>query len=168
MKYGIVWIQHCDKNEEMLFYGEPNSLSSHAARSLAKGISSDNEAGVWKHKFIDPRISSYARAKRDFAIKSHDVALQIKKGKLLFGFQPFATKDSKIFDQADEFLLERFIGNECEKLLKHVLWSNGPEMESLTFNNKQCARKDFVKLVSRLIELFLHYDSIDVEVGGHL
>ncbi|KAL2514500.1 Cytochrome [Forsythia ovata] len=134
MKYGIVWIQHCDKNEEMLFYGEPNSLSSHAIRSLAKGISSDNEAGVSKHKFIDQRISS----------------------------------DSKIFDQADEFLLERFIGNECEKLLKHMLWSNRPEMESLTFNNKQCARKDFVKLVSRLIELFLHYDSIDVEVGGRL
>jgi len=52
-------------------------------------------------------------------------------------------------------------------LLNHVLWSNGPETETPTVGNKQCAGKDFVVLVSRLlvVELFLRYDSFEIEIG---
>ncbi|CAA2953093.1 allene oxide synthase 1, chloroplastic [Olea europaea subsp. europaea] len=124
---------------------------------------------VYESLRIEPPVPlQFARAKRDFVIESHDAAFQIKEGEMLFGFQPFATKDPKIFDRADEFVPERFIGDEGEKLLKHVLWSNGPETESPTVNNKQCAGKDFVVLISRLmlVELFLRYDSIDIEVGA--
>lgn len=124
---------------------------------------------VYEALRIEPPVpSQYAKAKRDFVIESHDAAFQIKEGEMLYGFQPFATKDTKIFDRAEEFVPGRFVGEEGEKLLKYVLWSNGPENESPTVNNKQCVGKDFVVLVSRLllVELFRRYDSFDVEVGA--
>ncbi|GFY95902.1 allene oxide synthase [Actinidia rufa] len=101
-------------------------------------------------------------------IESHDAAFRVKKGDMLFGYQPFATRDPKIFGQAEEFVPGRFLGEEGEKLLTHVLWSNGPETESPTVGNKQCAGKEFVVLVSRLfvVELFLRYDSFSVEVAS--
>ncbi|XP_059636355.1 allene oxide synthase 1, chloroplastic-like [Cornus florida] len=117
---------------------------------------------------IEPPVPlQFGRAKRDLVIESHDAAFEVKEGEMLFGFQPFATKDPKIFDRAEEFVPDRFVGEEGERLLKHVLWSNGPETESPTAGNKQCAGKDFVVLMSRLlvVELFLRYDSLAIEVG---
>ncbi|KAH6822159.1 allene oxide synthase [Perilla frutescens var. hirtella] len=123
---------------------------------------------VYESLRIEPPVpSQFAKAKRDFVIESHDAAFQIKEGEMLYGFQPFASKDSKIFDRAEEFVPARFLGEEGEKLLSHVLWSNGPENQSPTIHNKQCAGKDFVVLVSRLllVELFRRYDSFDIEVA---
>ncbi|XP_059455681.1 allene oxide synthase 1, chloroplastic-like [Corylus avellana] len=116
---------------------------------------------------IEPPVPlQYGRAKRDLIIESHDAAFKVKEGEMIFGYQPFATKDPKIFDKAEEFVPDRFVG-EGERLLKHVLWSNGPETERPTVGNKQCAGKDFVVLVSRLlvVELFLRYDSFEIEMG---
>lgn len=123
---------------------------------------------VYESLRIEPPVPlQYGRAKRDMVIESHDAAFEVKEGELLFGFQPFATKDPKIFERSEEFVPDRFVGEEGERLLKHVLWSNGPETETPTVGNKQCAGKDFVVLVSRLlvVELFLRYDSFDIEVG---
>lgn len=110
----------------------------------------------------------YGKAKRDLVIESHDAAFKVKEGQMIFGYQPFATKDPKIFDRSEEFVPDRFVGEEGEKLLKHVIWSNGPETENPTADNKQCAGKDFVVLMSRLlvVELFLRYDSFEIEVGA--
>lgn len=122
---------------------------------------------VYESYRMEPPVAlQYGRAKRDIVVESHDSAFEVKEGELMFGFQPFATKDPKIFERAEEFVPDRFVG-EGEKLLKHVLWSNGPETESPTVGNKQCAGKDFVVLVSRLlvVELFLRYDSFEIEVG---
>ncbi|CAJ1973345.1 unnamed protein product [Sphenostylis stenocarpa] len=118
-------------------------------------------------RIAPPVPLQYGKAKRNLVIESHDNAFLVKEGEMLFGFQPFATKDPKIFERAEEFVPDRFVG-EGEKLLKHVLWSNGPETENPTLGNKQCAGKDFVVLFSRLlvVELFLRYDSFDVEVGN--
>lgn len=116
---------------------------------------------------IEPPVpAQYGRAKQDMVIESHDAAFEVKAGEMLFGFQPFATKDPQIFEKAEEFVADRFVG-EGEKLLKHVLWSNGPETETPTVGNKQCAGKDFVVLAARLfvIELFLRYDSFDIDVA---
>lgn len=79
-----------------------------------------------------------------------------------------ATKDPRVFDRAEEFVPDRFVGEEGEKLLKYVMWSNGPETESPTVDNKQCAGKDFVVLIARLlvVEVFLRYDSFEIEVGS--
>lgn len=124
---------------------------------------------VYEALRIEPPVpSQYGKAKRDFVIESHDAAFQVKEGQMLYGFQPFATKDPKIFDRAEEFVPDRFVGEEGEKLLKHVLWSNGPENGSPSVNNKQCVGKDFVVLVSRLllVELFRRYDSFDIEVAA--
>ncbi|KAF5747084.1 Allene oxide synthase [Tripterygium wilfordii] len=122
---------------------------------------------VYEALRIDPPVpTQYGKAKKDFIIESHDAAFEIKEGEMLFGYQPFATKDPKIFDRPEEFVGDRFIG-EGEKLLKHVLWSNGPETEKPTVNNKQCAGKDFIVLASRLfvVELFRRYDSFEIDVG---
>ncbi|CAM8977617.1 unnamed protein product [Rhodiola kirilowii] len=113
---------------------------------------------------IEPPVPlQYGKAKRDLIIESHDNAFQVKKGEMLFGYQPFATKDPRIFDRPEEFVADRFVG-DGEKLLEHVLWSNGPETGTPTVSNKQCAGKDFVVLVARLllVELFLRYDSFDI------
>ncbi|KAK4804590.1 hypothetical protein SAY86_004407 [Trapa natans] len=120
---------------------------------------------------IEPPVPlQYGKAKRDLLIESHDAAFEVKEGEILFGFQTFATKDPRIFQRPEEFVPDRFIGEEGEKMLKHVLWSNGPESENPTLANKQCAGKDFVGLVGRLllVELFLRYDTFDIEVGRSL
>ncbi|KAB2619687.1 allene oxide synthase [Pyrus ussuriensis x Pyrus communis] len=117
---------------------------------------------------IEPPVPlQFGKAKTDLVIESHDAAFKVKEGELLFGFQPFATKDPRIFERADEFVPDRFVGEDGEKLLKHVLWSNGPETESPTVGNKQCAGKDFSVLASRLlvVEFFLRYDSFEIEVA---
>ncbi|CAN4119284.1 unnamed protein product [Withania somnifera] len=123
---------------------------------------------VYEALRIEPPVASqYGRAKHDFMFESHDAVFEVKKGEMLYGYQPFATKDPKIFDRPEEFIADRFVGEENEKLLKYVLWSNGPETENPTLENKQCVGKDFVVLVSRLFvtEFFLRYDTIDADVG---
>ncbi|XP_023547133.1 allene oxide synthase 1, chloroplastic-like [Cucurbita pepo subsp. pepo] len=117
---------------------------------------------------IEPPVPvQYGRAKKDLVVESHDAAFEIKEGEMICGFQPFATRDPKIFDRADEFVPDRFTG-DGERLLKHVLWSNGPETQSPTVQNKQCAGKDFIVFISRLlvVEFFLRYDSFDIEVAN--
>ncbi|XVF36186.1 hypothetical protein REPUB_Repub19eG0036400 [Reevesia pubescens] len=116
---------------------------------------------------IEPPVpTQYGKAKKDLLIESHDAIYEVKEGEMLFGFQPFATKDPKIFESPEEFVPDRFIG-DGEKLLQYVLWSNGPETEQPTLANKQCAGKEFVVLVSRLfvVELFRRYDSFEIEIG---
>ncbi|XVE55976.1 hypothetical protein DITRI_Ditri03aG0200600 [Diplodiscus trichospermus] len=116
---------------------------------------------------IEPPVPlQYGKAKKDFLIESHDAVFEVKEGEMLFGFQPFATKDPKIFERSEEFVPDRFVGADGERLLKHVLWSNGPETEQPKLGNKQCVGKDFVVLMSRLlvVELFRRYDSFDIEV----
>lgn len=122
---------------------------------------------VYESLRIEPPVAfQYGKAKCDLIIESHDAAFRVKEGEMIFGYQPFATKDPKIFDRPEEFVADRFVGEEGESLLKHVLWSNGPESESPSVGNKQCAGKDFVVLVARLlvVELFLRYDSFEIEV----
>nr|AFH89624.1 allene oxide synthase [Cymbidium ensifolium] len=121
---------------------------------------------------IDPPVQfQYAHAKKDFVLESHDAAFQVHKGEMLFGYQPTATRDPRIFGAtAEKFVPDRFVGSEGAKLLKYVWWSNGPETENPTVNDKQCAGKNFVILVARLFvaELFLSYDSFTADVSQSL
>ncbi|KAL2527505.1 Allene oxide synthase [Abeliophyllum distichum] len=85
---------------------------------------------VYEALIIEPPIASqYAKAKRDFVVESHDTTFRIKESEILFGFQPFPTKDPRIFHRPEEFLPDKFVGENGEKLLKHVVWSNGPGTE---------------------------------------
>ncbi|GMI96771.1 allene oxide synthase, DELAYED DEHISCENCE 2, CYTOCHROME P450 74A [Hibiscus trionum] len=123
---------------------------------------------VYEALRIEPPVPyQYGKAKKDLVIESHDAVYEVKEGEMLFGFQPFATKDPKIFEKAEEFVPDRFKGEDGEKLLKYLFWSNGPETENTTAGNKQCAGKDFVVLVSRLFvsELFRRYDTFEIELG---
>ncbi|CAN1278291.1 Allene oxide synthase 2, chloroplastic [Linum perenne] len=115
---------------------------------------------------IDPPVPfQYGKAKEDMVVRSHNAAFHVKKGEMLFGYQPFATKDPKVFDRGDEFVGNRFVGEEGEKLLKYVYWSNGRETSDPTAENKQCPAKDLVVLMSMLflVEFFLRYDGLTVE-----
>ncbi|KAG1347960.1 allene oxide synthase 1, chloroplastic [Cocos nucifera] len=124
---------------------------------------------VYETLRIEPPVAlQYGRAKRDLVVESHDARFEVRTGEMLFGYQPFATKDPKVFDRAEEFVAERFVGEAGEAMLRRVLWSNGPETAAPTTENKQCAGKDFVVLVARMlvVELFLRYDSFEIEVGS--
>lgn len=121
---------------------------------------------VYETLRIEPPVPyQYGKAKIDMTIESHDARFEVKKGEMLFGYQPFATRDPQIFERAEDFVPDRFVG-EGEKLLKYVLWSNGPETDSPTASNKQCAGKDFIGFISRLFvaEIFSRYDTFDIEV----
>ncbi|WJX45525.1 hypothetical protein P8452_32399 [Trifolium repens] len=116
---------------------------------------------VYEALRIEPAVPyQYARAREDLVVSSHDASFEIKKGEMMFGYQPFATKDPKIFENPEDFIAERFIG-DGEKLLKHVFWSNGRETEEATPDNKICPAKNLVVLLCRLylVEFFLKYDT---------
>ncbi|KAM0012893.1 putative cytochrome P450 [Helianthus debilis subsp. tardiflorus] len=125
------------------------------------------KSAVYEALRIEPPVPfQYATAREDIIINSHDSAFKIKKGETIFGYQPFATKDPKVFENPDEFVADRFVG-EGEKLLKYVYWSNARETDNPSADNKQCPAKDLVVLCCRLmlVELFLRYDTFTVEAG---
>ncbi|GLT64101.1 hypothetical protein SLA2020_366130 [Shorea laevis] len=73
---------------------------------------------VYEALRIEPPVPfQYGKAKEDIVVQSHDAAFEIKKGEMIFGYQPLATKDPKIFENSEEFVGDRFVG-EGEKLLK--------------------------------------------------
>ncbi|XP_030443030.2 allene oxide synthase 3-like [Syzygium oleosum] len=116
---------------------------------------------------IEPPVPfQYGKARCDMVVRSHDAAFEIKKGEMIFGYQPFAMRDPRVFDDPEEFLGHRFMG-EGERLLKYVFWSNGREIDHPTVRNKQCPAKDLVVLLCRimLVEIFLRYDTFDVDPG---
>eukprot|EP00252_Welwitschia_mirabilis_P009649 TRINITY_DN2232_c0_g1_i1.p1 TRINITY_DN2232_c0_g1~~TRINITY_DN2232_c0_g1_i1.p1 ORF type:complete len:594 (+),score=-68.98 TRINITY_DN2232_c0_g1_i1:220-1782(+) len=118
---------------------------------------------------ISPPVAyQYGRAKEDLLVESHEALFRVRGGEMLGGYQPFATRDPRVFADAEEFVPRRFLGEEGQRLLQYVVWSNGPETDSPSAQNKQCAGKDFVVMIAQLLlaELFLRYDSFDIEVAG--
>ncbi|KAJ9152903.1 hypothetical protein P3X46_026411 [Hevea brasiliensis] len=121
---------------------------------------------VYESLRIEPPVPfQYGKAKEDMVVHSHDASYEIKKGEMIFGCQPFATNDPKVFHNPREFVGHRFVGEEAEKLLKYVYWSNDRETKDPTVEDKQCPGKDLVVLLARviLVELFLRYDTLRVE-----
>ncbi|KAF2294422.1 hypothetical protein GH714_011283 [Hevea brasiliensis] len=54
---------------------------------------------------IEPPVPfQYGEAKKDMVVHSHDASYEIKKGEMIFGFQPFATNDPRVFDNPREFV----------------------------------------------------------------
>ncbi|KAK9901969.1 hypothetical protein M0R45_001839 [Rubus argutus] len=139
------------------------TLSTLEKMTLTKSV-------VYEALRIEPPVPfQYGKAKKDMIVHSHDAAFMIKEGEMMFGYQTIAEKDPKVFDNPDEFVGDRFVG-EGEKLLTYVWWSNGWETESPTVEDKQCAGKDLVVLMNRilLVEFFLRYDTFIIDVGTFL
>ncbi|KAI4984208.1 hypothetical protein ZWY2020_047241 [Hordeum vulgare] len=121
---------------------------------------------VWEALRMNPPVEfQYGRARQDLVVESHDAAYQVRKGEMLFGYQPMATRDERVFKQAGEFVPDRFVGGEG-RLLGNVVWSNGPENSEPAEGNKQCPGKDMVTAVGRLMvaELFRRYDTFTADV----
>lgn len=136
------------------------TLAALERMSLVKSV-------VWETMRIEPPVQfQYGKAKEDLKISSHAATYVVKKGEMIFGYQPFATRDPLIFVNPDEFVPERFMDGG-EKLIKYVYWSNGRETDDPTADNKQCPAKDMVVLLGRmmLVEIFLRYDTFNVEAG---
>jgi hydroperoxide dehydratase len=120
---------------------------------------------VWEALRMDPPVAfQYGRARRDMVVESHDAAYEVKKGEMLFGYQPLATRDERVFQRGGDFFPDRFAAcsdDERRRLLEHVVWSNGLETRASTEENKQCPGKDTVVAVGRLmvVELFRRYDT---------
>ncbi|RDX72294.1 Allene oxide synthase 3, partial [Mucuna pruriens] len=161
------WVGQCGKQLHADLASEVRSvvkdeggvtLNALEKMSLLKSV-------VYEAMRIEPLVPyQYAHAREDLVVQSHDASFQVKKGEMLFGYQPFATKDSRIFEDAEVFVPRRFVG-EGEKMLKHVLWSNGRETEEPSPSNKQCPGKNLVVLLCRLflVDLFLRYDTFEFE-----
>ncbi|KAI5067576.1 hypothetical protein GOP47_0018104 [Adiantum capillus-veneris] len=104
----------------------------------------------------------YGVAKVDMVIESHEARFEVKKGDVLGGCQPVAVRDPIIFgESAETFKVWRFVGEEGETMVKHVLWGNGPADGEPSVANKQCAANQLVPLLAQafLASLFLRYDS---------
>jgi hydroperoxide dehydratase len=119
-------------------------------------------------RFKPPVPHQYGHAKCDFVLESHENSFEVKKGEMLYGFQPVAMHDAKVFENPDEFLPRRFMGLEGEKLIRNVFWSNGRETDKPTVQNKQCPGKDLVVTMSQVYvaELFLRYKEYTIDVEG--
>ncbi|KAJ3692017.1 hypothetical protein LUZ60_012367 [Juncus effusus] len=115
-----------------------------------------------------PLEYKYRRVRTDLIIESHDKAYKVKKGEMLFGYPPIAGRDEKIFSNAEAFVPDRFVGQEGQKLLKYLYWSNGMETVEPGVNDKQCAGKDMALLLGRtfVAELFLRYDTFVADAGA--
>lgn len=118
---------------------------------------------VYETLRLNPPVPlQFARARKDFQLSSYDSVYDIKKGELLCGYQPLVMRDSKVFDDAESFKAERFLGEKGSELLSYLYWSNGPQTGTPNDMNKQCAGKDYVTLVACLIVayVFQRYESI--------
>ncbi|KAL6604598.1 hypothetical protein ACP70R_043025 [Stipagrostis hirtigluma subsp. patula] len=125
---------------------------------------------VWEALRMNPPVEfQYGRARRDMIVESHDAAYEVRKGEMVFGYQPLATRDERVFHRGGEFVPDRFVvaagedgdDKRVRRLLEHVVWSNGPETGAAAEGNKQCPGKDIVVAVGRLTvaELFRRYDT---------
>ncbi|KAF8391579.1 hypothetical protein HHK36_023885 [Tetracentron sinense] len=121
---------------------------------------------VYETLRLNPPVPlQFARARKDFQLSSHDSAFQIKKGELLCGYQPLVMRDSKVFDDPETFVSDRFTKEKGQELLNYLYWSNGPQTGSPSESNKQCAAKDYVVLTACLLvaDVFRRYDSITTD-----
>ncbi|CAM8989039.1 unnamed protein product [Rhodiola kirilowii] len=118
---------------------------------------------VYETLRLNPPVPlQYARARKDFELRSHDSTYQIKKGELLCGYQKIVMRDSKVFDDPETFNPERFMGDEGRDLLNYLYWSNGPQTGTSSELNKQCAAKDIVCMTACLFvaHLFTRYENV--------
>lgn len=128
------------------------------------------KSAVYEALRIEPPVPyQYGKARQDLTVQNHESSFLIKKGEMLFGYQPIVTKDPMIFKNPEEFMADRFVG-AGEELIQYVYWSNGRETEDPTTENKQCPGKDIVVMLSRLmlVEFFLRYDTFQVVSGKFL
>ncbi|KAL5729887.1 hypothetical protein ACHQM5_002778 [Ranunculus cassubicifolius] len=119
-------------------------------------------------RYSPPVKVQFARARKDFVLNSHESGFQVKKGEMLYGYQPMAMRDPNVFDDPESFVPDRFTTEKGKELLNYLYWSNGPQTATPSVSNKQCVAKDYVVWTACMLiaDLFQRYDSITVTDGS--
>lgn len=149
--------------------GAPRAGRRRRRRGRVRGGEGDGAGavdGVRGAPDAPPVPLQFGRARRDFVLRSHGgAAYEVGKGELLCGYQPLAMRDPTVFDRPEEFVPERFLGDDGEALLQYVYWSNGPETGEPSPGNKQCAAKEVVVATACMLvaELFRRYDDFECD-----
>lgn len=109
----------------------------------------------------------FGRAREDFVLRSNGDRYDVRKGELLCGYQPLVMRDPDVFKRPEEFVADRFAGEEGRGLLNYLFWSNGPETGTPAVGNKQCAAKDHVVDTAcfMVAEIFRRYDDFECGEG---
>ena len=120
-------------------------------------------SAIYETLRLNPPVPyQYGIAKEDLEISSHEARFKVKKGEMLGGCLPFASRDPFIFgEDAENFVASRFVGSKGKSLLSHVLWANGPADATPSTSNKLCPGVSLVPLIGQvfLATFFLRYDS---------
>ncbi|KAL8474280.1 hypothetical protein ACS0TY_030927 [Phlomoides rotata] len=165
--------------------GEQKSVHEELRKEVREKVSSDRglssetvkemelvNSFVYETLRLAPPVpSQYARARKDFDLRSHNSVFEIKKGELLCGYQQIVMRDPNIFENPEEFVYNRFSkAKGGNSLLEYLFWSNGPQSgtQGPSASNKQCAARDAVPLTAAvfLAYLFQRYDDIDISSGS--
>ena len=96
--------QLCDEIRTIVRAEGGVTLSALDKMTLTKSV-------VYEALRIEPPVPfQYGKAKENLVVNSHDATFDIKKGETIFGYQPFATKDPKVFEDPEEFVGHGFVG----------------------------------------------------------
>lgn len=157
--------------------GETEEVKAEMAREVREAVKAEGgkltagaimrrmplvRSAVYEVLRMEPPVPyQYGIAKMDMVIESHEARFEVKKGEVIGGCQPVAERDPVVFgENAERYEAGRFVG-EGERLLKYVLWGNGPADGEPSVGNKQCAANELVPLLGQalLASIFLKYDS---------
>ncbi|EPS58389.1 fatty acid hydroperoxide lyase, partial [Genlisea aurea] len=167
--------------EQKKFHGELRREVREKTQHQDRGLSFDSlremdlvNSFVYETLRLSPPVQlQYARARKDFDLASHDAVFGIRKGELLCGYQPQVMRDPLIFENPEDFVIDRFTKEKGgDELLKYLFWSNGPQIGSdgggPSAANKQCPGRDIVPVTAAafVADLFLRYDEVGISSGS--
>ncbi|KAI3518056.1 hypothetical protein L1887_06414 [Cichorium endivia] len=66
---------------------------------------------------LSPVSFQYVKARVDIVVESHDATFQIMQGEIIFGYQPLATKEPKVFENLEDFVIDRGMFHSLRKIV---------------------------------------------------
>ncbi|KAG8387043.1 hypothetical protein BUALT_Bualt03G0212000 [Buddleja alternifolia] len=109
---------------------------------------------VYETLRLNPPVpTQYGRARKDFELNSHDAIFEIKKGELLCGYQALVMRDSKIFENPEDFVYDRFTKEKVS--YKPLYISYKPLYSIFNSSDKSSANLRIVPLAGSVLRMEL-------------